>query len=357
MTIAIIGLGKMGSRIAIKLHAEKHEVYVWNRSWETTEKFMVSLKLLSDFDKFSNASVPAELGIRSQATLAKTLSQRTAPSDAQTIEGSNESSENFVSPRAFETIKDLVSKLPKPRILWIMLPSGEPTQTAIDQLQKYLKKGDIVVDGGNANFKDTEKRFQKFKKIGIEFLGIGVSGGIIAAKNGYPLMVGGSKKAYFKIKPILDSLAKPNGGHQYFGEGGAGHFVKMVHNGIEYGIMQSLGEGFEVLEKSKYQFSLLDVAKIWQKGTLVSGFMLDRAVDALAQDVTLKNMAGPVSESGEARWTIEEAKKEKVQVEIIQTSLDYRIRSQKDKRIQNSFTAKMLNGLRSAFGGHEIKKK
>jgi 6-phosphogluconate dehydrogenase len=237
-----------------------------------------------------------------------------------------------------------------------MLPSGEATQAVIDELSKYLKKGDIVVDGGNANFKDTEKRFQKFKKAGIEFLGIGVSGGIIAVKNGYPLMVGGSKKAYLKIKPILDSLAKPSGGHQYFGEGGAGHFVKMVHNGIEYGIMQSLGEGFEVLEKSKYKFNLLDVTKIWQKGTLVSGFMLDRTVDALVQDLTLKNMAGPVSESGEARWTIEEAKKEKVQVEIIQASLDYRLRSQKDKKIQKTFTVKMLNGLRSAFGGHEIKK-
>jgi 6-phosphogluconate dehydrogenase len=337
MTIAIIGLGKMGSRIAIKLHAEGHQIFVWNRSWETTKKFMASLKSLSDFDKFSNASVPAKLGIRSQATLAKTLSQRTAP-------------------RAAQTIEELVSQLHKPRIFWIMLPAGEATQTAIDELSKYLQKGDIVVDGGNANFKDTEKRFMKFKKMGIEFLGIGVSGGIIAVKNGYPLMVGGSKKAYLKIKPILDSLAKPNGGHQYFGEGGAGHFVKMVHNGIEYGIMQSLGEGFAVLEKSKYKFNLLDVARIWQKGTLVSGFMLDRAVDALNQDLTLKNMSGPVSESGEARWTIEEAKKEKIETEIIQASLDYRLKSQKDKKLQHSFTAKMLNGLRSAFGGHEIKK-
>jgi 6-phosphogluconate dehydrogenase len=237
-----------------------------------------------------------------------------------------------------------------------MLPAGEPTQTVIDELSKYLQKGDIVIDGGNAHFKDSEKRYRKFKKMGIEFLGIGVSGGIVASKNGYPLMVGGSKKAYKFITPILDSLVKLNGGYNYFGEGGAGHFVKMVHNGIEYGIMQSLGEGFAVLEKSKYKFNLLDVARIWQKGTLVSGFMLDRVVDALAQNPKLKNMVGPVRESGEARWTIEEAKKEKVQVEIIQNSLDYRLRSQKDKKIQRSFTAKMLNGLRNAFGGHEIKK-
>jgi 6-phosphogluconate dehydrogenase len=298
MKIGIMGLGKMGSRIATKLHDGNHAVIAWNRT-----------------------------------------------------------SKEIVGINTAKTIEELVSKLPKPRVLWLMLPAGEPTQTVINELLKHLRKGDIVIDGGNAHFKDTEKRYRKFKKMGIEFLGIGVSGGIVATKNGYPLMVGGSKKAYQQIKPILDSLAKPNGGHEYFGEGGAGHFVKMIHNGIEYGIMQSLGEGFAVLEKSKYKFNLLDVAKIWQKGTLVSGFMLDRAVDALAQNPKLKSMAGPVSESGEARWTIEEAKKEKVQVQIIQNSLDFRLRSQKDNKLQKTFAAKMLNGLRSAFGGHEVKKK
>jgi 6-phosphogluconate dehydrogenase len=237
-----------------------------------------------------------------------------------------------------------------------MLPAGRPTQNILDEISKYLEKGDIVIDGGNAHFKDTQKRYLDFQKSGIEYLGIGVSGGIIAAKNGYPLMVGGSKKAYEYIKPILDSLAKPNGGHEYFGEGGAGHFVKMVHNGIEYGVMQSLGEGFEVLEKSGYNFDLLKIAKLWQKGTLVSGFMLDRAVDALTQNPNLDNMEGPISESGEARWTIEEAKKEGVKAEIIERSLEYRLSSQKDESIQNSFTAKMINALRNAFGGHEIKK-
>ena len=159
MTIAIIGLGKMGSRIATKLHDENHQVFVWNRSWETTEKF-----------------------------LARAF---------------NSPQSGF--PRSFKTIQDLVLNLPTPRVFWLMLPSGEPTQAVINELSKYLQKGDIVVDGGNAHFKDTEKRFQKFKKMGIEFLGVGVSGGIVAAKNGYPLMVGGSKKAYLKIKPILDS--------------------------------------------------------------------------------------------------------------------------------------------------------
>src|ERR1035437_9793859 len=233
MKIGILGLGKMGSRIAIKLHHEKHEVFVWNRT-------------------------PKEiLGVQS-----------------------------------VKTIKELVSKLSKPRIFWIMLPSGEPTQTAIDELSKYLQKGDIVVDGGNANFKDTEARFRKFKKIGIEFLGIGVSGGIIAAKNGYPLMVGGSRKAYLKIKPILDSLSIPNGGHAYFGEGGAGHFVKMVHNAIEYGYMQSISEGFAVLEKSNYKFDLERIANLYRKNTLISGFMMDRAAEVLQKDPKLENLTG-----------------------------------------------------------------
>ena len=167
-------------------------------------------------------------------------------------------------------------------------------------------------------------------------------------------MVGGSRKAYEYIKPILQSLAKPNGGYDYFGEGGAGHFVKMVHNGIEYGMMQSIGEGFEVLEKSSYKFDLLKVAKIWQKGTIISGFLLDRAFDALSQNPKLDGIKGFIEESGEARWTVEEAKKEGVEVEIIERSLEYRRRSQKDTKIQNSFTAKTVAALRNAFGGHSV---
>jgi 6-phosphogluconate dehydrogenase len=338
MTIGILGLGRMGGRIAVKLHEEGHQVFVWNRSWEVTEKFMVSLKSLSDFNKFSNASVPAKLGIRSSATtLAKTLSQQTAPRSTQTIE-------------------ELVLKLPKPRVLWLMLPAGEPTQNTLDELSKYLIKGDIVVDGGNAHFKDTERRYQEFKKKGIEFLGIGVSGGIVATKNGYPLMVGGSRKAYEKIKPILDSLGKPNGGHEYFGEGGAGHFVKMVHNAIEYGYMQSIGEGFEVLAKSKYNFKLAKIASLYRKNTLISGFMMDRAQEVLEKDPKLQKLTGFIGRaSGETVWAIEEAKKEKVQMEIIEASLDYRLRSETDPKIQKSFTARMIAMLRNAFGGHEVK--
>lgn len=256
-----------------------------------------------------------------------------------------------------ETIGELVKSLEKPRVIWLMVPAGEATEEVLTEVSKYVEKGDIVIDGGNAYYKDTERRDPKLRNKGIKYLGIGVSGGIIAIKLGYPIMVGGDKSAYQYVRPILDSLAKPNGGHEYFGTGGAGHFVKMVHNGIEYGIMQSFGEGFEVLEKAPYRFDLLKIAKLWQNGTLVSGFMLDRVVDALSKDPKLLNVTGYIEESGEARWTVEQAKEEGVEVEIIERSLEYRRRSQKDPKIQKSFTAKLVAALRQAFGGHPVKKK
>lgn len=302
MTLGLLGLGKMGSRIARKLSSE-HTVLTWNRT----------------------------------------------PKD-----------------NSLPTIEALIKKLPKPRIVWLMLPArhasagvaggpaGDPTETVLQEVLTYIEGGDVVIDGGNAHFKDTQKRFDQFKQKGIHFLGIGLSGGVIAEKTGYPLMVGGDKRGYEIITPLLDSLANPNGGHAFFGEGGAGHFVKMVHNGIEYGLMQSLGEGFEVLSKSPYNLNLLSVAKLWQKGTLVSGFMLDRVVEALPQ---INDVVGVIAESGEAKWTVETAKEQGTDVEIIERSLEYRKRSQTDPKIQQSFTAKLVAALRNAFGGHEVRKK
>lgn len=296
MKIGFIGLGKMGSRMVQKLTSEGHDLVVWNRSQHPLKNV--------------------------------------------------------------ESVEKLIKNLGKPRIVWSMLPAGEATEEILKEISKFVQKGDIVIDGGNAFYKDTQRRFDNFKKRGIRFLGIGVSGGIVAANDGYPMMVGGDKSAYEFIRPILDSLEKPSGGHEYFGEGGAGHFVKMVHNGVEYGIMQSLGEGFEVLEKAPYKFDLLKVARLYQKGTLVSGFMLDRAAEALEGDPGLKHVVGIIgSATGEAVWFVDQAKEEKVPVEILERSLKYRQRSQKDKKIQKSFTAKMVSALRLAFGGHEIKKK
>ncbi len=304
MKIGFIGLGKMGNRMVAKLASGGHNVVVWNR----TQQVCIDLQ-----KELSSIIISA-------------------------------------------SIKDLIQSLPKPVVVWIMV-SHSGVGDVLEEVKKYIEKGDVVIDGGNSHFRDTEKRFNEFEKLGIQFLGVGTSGGILAQKNGYPFMVGGSKNGYKIIKPILDSLSKPNGGHQYFGTGGAGHFVKMIHNGIEYGIMQSLGEGFEVLEKSKYNFNLLEIAKLWQKGTLVSGFMLDRAKDALEKNEKLDDIVGTIDASGEALWTIEEAKKENVSVEIIERSLEYRKRSKHDKKIQQSFTARMVAALRREFGGHSVKEK
>jgi 6-phosphogluconate dehydrogenase len=221
-----------------------------------------------------------------------------------------------------------------------------------------LQKDDILIDAGNSFYKDTQRRYEYFKTQGIRFLGMGVSGGIIAGTQGYPQMVGGDKSAYDYIMPILDDLAKPYGGHEYFGEGGAGHFVKMVHNGIEYPIMQALGEGFGVLAASEYNLDLVKVAKLYQKGTLVSGFMLDRAAEALENDPKLEKIEGVIgSASKETIWTIELAKKNGLPVESIEQAQDFRVRSETDQKIQNSFAAHMVGALRIAFGGHPVKLK
>ena len=312
MTIGFIGLGKMGSRMASKLLGEGHSLAVWNRSKDAIEEF-----------KIQNAKFKITI-------------------------------QNL---KVAETMRDLIKRLEQPRIVWAMVPAGDATEEILKEVSKFVEKDDIVIDGGNSNFKDTQTRFEQFKKRGIRFLGIGVSGGIIAAKEGYPMMVGGDMRAYEFIKPILDSLAKPNGGHEYFGTGGAGHFVKMIHNGIEYGIMQSLGEGFGVLQKSSYNLDLIKIAKLYQKGTLVSGFMLDRTAEVLSNLSILSSIEGKIAESGEAKWTVETAKEEKVDVEIIERSLEFRRRSQTDEKIQKSFSAKLIAALRNAFGGHPIKKK
>lgn len=296
MQIGIVGLGKMGSRIAQKLQNDGHEVIAWNRTKIQNSEFKIQ-----------------------------------------------------------NSIQELIQNLEKPRVIWVMVPNGAPTDEVLSEVSKYIDKDDIAIDGGNSNYKDTEKRYQQFEKKRIKFLGIGVSGGLKAFENGYPLMAGGDKSAYEFIKPILDSLSKPNGGYEYFGEGGAGHFIKMVHNGIEYGMMQSIGEGFEVLEKSKYSFDLEKVAGIWQKGTIISGFLMDRTKEVFEKG--LEGVVGIVNATGEAEWTVNAAKEEGVDIEIIEQSLEFRRRSQTDSKIQNSFAAKVVAGLRNAFGGHEVRKK
>ena len=320
MKLGIIGLGKMGSRIALKLVKEGHEIVVWNRSEEAIEDLKSQISHLRQ-------------GFGGQVNLK---------------------SKNL---KSSESIKELVQQLEPPRVVWVMLPAGEATESVLNEIKKYVKRKDIVIDGGNSFYKDTERRYDEFKKMSIRFLGIGVSGGVIAAEKGYPLMAGGDKSAYEYIKPILESLSKPGGGYEYFGKGGAGHFVKMVHNGIEYGMMQSIGEGFGVLEKSSYNLDLLKVSRIYQRGTIISGFLMDRAKDALSKDSNLLKIKGYIEESGEAKWTVEKAREENVPIEIIEGSLEFRRKSQKDKKIQKSFAAKMVAALRHEFGGHKVREK
>jgi 6-phosphogluconate dehydrogenase len=311
MKIGFIGLGKMGSRMVEKMLKEGHEVFVWNRTKDIMEQFhalMVEQKL--------------------DSKLALSYS-----------------------------VSTLVEGLGHPKIVWSMLPAGVATQSILDEAAEFLSKDDILIDGGNSYYKDTQKRYDQLKTKGIKFLGIGVSGGIHAITNGYPFMVGGDESAYEVIKPLLDSLSKPTGGYEYFGTGGAGHFVKMVHNGIEYGMMQAIGEGFGVLQKSEYQLDLLKVAKLYQKNTIVSGFLMDMAASGLEKDPTLSLVEGIIAESGEAAWTVEVAKQEQVPIENIEQSLEFRRKSQTDSNIQQSTAAKMVATLRHEFGGHEIKKK
>lgn len=303
MKVGFIGLGKMGSRMAGKLLLEGHEVVVWNRSPQAAE----------------------ELRIKNHEL------------------------------RIAGTIEELVRSMEAPRIVWIMVPAGA-VEEVLTEVRKFVSRGDVIIDGGNSNYRDTQKRFESFGKEGIHFLGIGTSGGILAEQNGFPFMVGGSQAGYDLIRPVLDSLSKPNGGHEYFGAGGAGHFVKMVHNGVEYGMMQAIGEGFDVLANSKYGFDLPKIASLWKKGTIVSGFLIDRATEMLEKEKDLVSFGGVIARSGEGDWTVEVAKEEGVDVSLIEESVDYRKRSETDKKIQNSFTAKMINALRNAFGGHTIKK-
>ncbi|MBI4080697.1 MAG: NADP-dependent phosphogluconate dehydrogenase [Candidatus Levybacteria bacterium] len=345
MKLGLIGLGKMGTRMVEKLLQEGHEVVVWNRSGAPIQE--LQLKILASRRSGQN-STPIESGSKFKNT-------RLAPES--TLGAGALAKRTAQKLKVAETIEKLVQELPKPRVVWLMVTAGEATETVFQEVVQYIEAGDVVIDGGNAFYKDTERRSQEAQRRGVRFLGIGVSGGVVAATQGYPLMVGGDRSAYDEIKPLFDSLAKPGGAHDYFGAGGAGHYVKMVHNAIEYGYMQAIGEGFGVLQEADYAFDLEKVARTYQKGTLISGFMMDRTVDALKKDPDLSETDGVIgSASGETAWTIEEAKKADLPIGIIESSYDFRMQSEKDEKIQRSTAAKLISLLRLEFGGHETKK-
>ena len=252
------------------------------------------------------------------------------------------------------TLEELVKKLEGRRAIWIMVPQGAPVDETIAKLEPLLNKGDILIDGGNSYYKDTMRRHKEVNAKGFEFLDVGTSGGVWGLKEGYSMMIGGKKETVEYLRPIFETLAPDkNKGWGYVGPGGSGHFVKMVHNGIEYGMMQAFAEGFTVLEKKEeFNLDLPQIAKIWQHGSVVRSWLLDLTADALAGNPTLDGLQAYVVDSGEGRWTVFEAIDLNVSAPVITESVIRRIRS----REENNFTDRMLAIMRNEFGGHEVKK-
>lgn len=298
MKIGFIGLGKMGFNMVQRLINYGHEVVVWNRTSEP----------IKEAEK--NGAI------------------------------------------ASSSIEELIRKLPNRKVVWLMVPSGKPVDENIEVLSKYLNKNDIVIDGGNSYWKETQQRAEKLSKSGIHYLDCGTSGGVWGLQNGYCLMYGGVKEAAEFVEPIFKSLA-PENGYVYCGVSGTGHLVKMVHNGIEYGMMQSYAEGFEILEKSPYNINITKVADVWQYGSVVRSWLLELAVNAFKDDPKLEKLKDYVQDSGEGRWAVQTAMDFDVPAHVITASLFARFQS----RQEESFAMKVLAALRNQFGGHAVKTK
>jgi 6-phosphogluconate dehydrogenase len=249
------------------------------------------------------------------------------------------------------TLEDLVGQLEPRRAVWLMIPAGDPTEQAVKTLTGLLERGDIIVDGGNSNFRDSQRRSALAREHGIGYVDAGVSGGIWGLENGYCLMVGGERDDVEQLEPAFLTLA-PEDGYAHVGPSGAGHFVKMVHNGIEYGLMQAYAEGFEILKASEFELDLHEIAGIWRYGSVVRSWLLELLYNAFEQDGNeLEGIAGYVEDSGEGRWTIFEAMNESVPAPVIASSLFARFASRQDE----SFGAKINAALRKQFGGHAVK--
>jgi len=252
------------------------------------------------------------------------------------------------------SLEELVGKLDEPRVLWIMVPSGDATETTVVALSSLLSAGDILIDGGNSNYKDTLRRGDMLEEKGIHYVDVGTSGGIWGLKEGYSMMVGGDQEAVERVTPALKSLAPgPDKGWGHVGPRGSGHFVKMVHNGIEYGIMQAYAEGFEILDaKKEFKLDLHQIAEIWRYGSVIRSWLLDLTSDALEDRVALNEIKGWVHDSGEGRWTVKEAIDLAVPTPVISLALYMRFVS----RQEDSLAAKLLAAMRNEFGGHAVKK-
>ena len=251
---------------------------------------------------------------------------------------------------ASRSLADMVSKLSPKRAIWMMVPSGAPVQSTIDTLAPLLDKGDIIIDGGNSNYHDSMRRGDELAAKGVEYVDAGTSGGIWGLKEGFCLMVGATGEAFAHVEPALKTLA-PADGYAHVGPRGAGHFTKMVHNGIEYGMMAAYGEGFELLAGSKFDLDMHQIASVWNQGSVVRSWLLDLAERAFERDPKLESIQGYVEDSGEGRWTVLEALDQDVPLPIITLSLMRRFSS----RQTSSFSAKLQAALRNEFGGHAVK--
>ena len=252
------------------------------------------------------------------------------------------------------TLEEAVGKLKAPRAIWLMIPAGKVTHDTVQHLSGLLEAGDIVIDGGNSNYKDSILHAEMLEPKGIDFVDCGTSGGIWGLTEGYSLMIGGKREVVEKLRPIFETLAPaPDKGWGYVGPHGAGHYVKMVHNGIEYGMMQAFAEGFSILKaKKEFGMDLAEISHIWQHGSVVRSWLLDLAARALDEDTELKDIKPWVADSGEGRWTVFESIDLDVPAPVITLSLQMRFAS----RDQENYTARMLAALRNQFGGHAIKK-
>ena len=301
MELAMVGLGRMGLNMATRLLRGKHRVIAWD--------------------------------------LNETAVQRAESAGAQGI----------------QSLDELKEKLTIPRVVWVMVPSGDPTEKTIFNLAEVLESGDIIIDGGNSNYKDSVRRAAKLGDMSIHFVDVGTSGGIWGLAEGYSMMVGGEESAVERLRPIFETLApERDRGWGHVGPSGAGHFVKMVHNGIEYGLMQAYAEGFEIMKrKEEFALDLHQVAEIWRYGSVVRSWLLDLTSDALAEDQDLTDIEGWVADSGEGRWTVADAMDLDVPAPVITLSLLMRFMS----RQKESYAAKLLAAMRNKFGGHEVKSK
>jgi 6-phosphogluconate dehydrogenase len=302
----------------------------------------------------STASSPVRLGMVGLGRMGGNMTVRLLRQSHQVVGyARSERSREQVATQGAEvaaSLEELVKSLDPPRIVWVMVPAGDPTEEVLSELADLLDEGDVVVDGGNSLFRDSLRRAAELARRGIRFVDAGVSGGIWGLAEGYCMMLGGDAEAIERLRPALDALA-PENGWAHVGQNGAGHFVKMVHNGIEYGLLQAYGEGFEILRHSVYELDLHQIAELWRHGAVVRSWLLDLLASALSKDPELQDVAGYVEDSGEGRWTVLTAIDEDVPAPVTALSLFARFASRQDE----SYAAKVIAALRHEFGGHAVK--